>query len=331
MIGSRLQSYEIRSLLAEGRRGSLYLAVHPWLGRRAAIKVLKAGLSGDPSLRAGFLERVRATQALRHRHVVDLFDAGTLASGQPYVMMEHLEGEPLSDRLQRSPTIPWPVARRILEQVAAALAAAHRLGLVHGDLRPGDIFLCSDPSGAGELVKVLGFDGGAPGQGDGAGAGVDERTDIYALGAIAYHLITGAPPVADDARQTPPSVREIDPKVPSAVEALVGRALAKRPDDRFPSMRALLDALAATPGGPGGKATAEGATAEGSSATRRHRVLLGRLVAAGVGLGAALALWPWRPGASPPTRVQARPPPPPPAPVCPEPEPVPAAAAAAAR
>ena len=279
MIGTRLNNYEIVSLLGEGGMGMVYLARHPYMGRRAAVKVLRPELLHDKSLVARFMEEARATNAIQHPNIIDIIDVGLLPETQtPYLMMEFLDGESLAHRLQASRILSARDAVDIACQTAAALAAAHACHIIHRDLKPDNLYLLADPSlPSGSRVKVLDF-GIAKLRGDmrarsaqtksgilmgtpfymspeqcrGFAAGLDHRSDIYSLGIIVYEMLCGQLPFVSDGvgdllvrhiTEPPASLRTIVPTIPESLDGVVLRALAKAPDDRFDSMAAFAQAL----------------------------------------------------------------------------------------
>jgi serine/threonine-protein kinase len=279
VIGRHLNNYEIVSLLGEGGMGTVYLALHPIMGRKAAVKVLKPELARDESLVSRFFNEARAANAIRHPNIIDIIDVGMLPEDNvPYMLMEFLEGESLAARLERVRPLDVGQAVQIASQTASALAAAHSKGIVHRDLKPDNLFLVPDEMvGAGERVKVLDFGiaklrddmrgssmktrtgaimGTAaymsPEQCQGLIERIDHRTDIYALGIILYEMLCGAPPFISEGfgdiiimhvmkEPEPPYLK--NPAVPLEVSAAILRALAKAPDDRFQSMTELQVAL----------------------------------------------------------------------------------------
>lgn len=272
MIGKHINNYEVVSLLGEGGMGTVYLALHPIMGRKAAIKVLKPELARDESLVTRFFNEARAANAIRHPNIIDIIDVGLLPEENvPYMLMEFLEGESLATRLERSKHLPLESAVEIAIQTASALAAAHSQGIVHRDLKPDNLFLVPDEMiDSGERVKVLDFGiaklrddmrgssmrtrtgaimGTAaymsPEQCQGLIERIDQRTDIYALGIILYEMLCGAPPFLSEGfgdiiimhvmrEPEPPQLR--NPTVTNAVSNAILRALAKDPDHRFQSM-----------------------------------------------------------------------------------------------
>jgi serine/threonine protein kinase len=272
VIGKHLNNYEVVSLLGEGGMGTVYLALHPIMGRKAAVKVLKAELARDESLVVRFFNEARAANAIRHPNIIDIIDVGMLPEDNlPYMLMEFLEGESLSTRLDRVRPLPVDTAVEVAFQTASALAAAHSKGIVHRDLKPDNLFLVPDEMvGSGERVKVLDFGiaklrddmrgssmktrtgaimGTAvymsPEQCQGLIEKVDHRTDIYALGIILYEMLCGAPPFLSEGfgdiiimhvmrEPEPPQVK--NPAIPDGVAAAILQALAKDPTDRFQSM-----------------------------------------------------------------------------------------------
>jgi serine/threonine protein kinase len=137
--------------------GQVYLALHPGIGRYAAVKVLNPGDAADPQIVSRFITEARAANAIRHPNIVDIYDSGVLEGGTPYIVMEYLEGETLTKVLARGPVAPdeavdWGC------QVAEALAAAHACDVVHRDLKPDNLFLIPDAHRLGKKqVKVLDF------------------------------------------------------------------------------------------------------------------------------------------------------------------------------
>ncbi|HEY5283581.1 MAG TPA: serine/threonine-protein kinase, partial [Polyangia bacterium] len=272
MIGKHINNYEVVSLLGEGGMGTVYLALHPIMGRKAAIKVLKPELARDESLVMRFFNEARAANAIRHPNIIDIIDVGLLPDDNvPYMLMEFLEGESLATRLERSRIMEVGTAVEIASQTASALAAAHSKGIVHRDLKPDNLFLVPDEMVTnGERVKVLDFGiaklrddmrgssmktrtgaimGTAsymsPEQCQGLIEKLDHRTDIYALGIILYEMLCGGPPFISEGfgdiiimhvMKEPEPPQNKNPAVPDAVSEAILRALAKNPDDRFQSM-----------------------------------------------------------------------------------------------
>jgi serine/threonine protein kinase len=279
VIGKHINNYEVVSLLGEGGMGTVYLALHPIMGRKAAIKVLKPELARDESLVTRFFNEARAANAIRHPNIIDIIDVGLLPDDNvPYMLMEFLEGESLATRLDRVRPMDVASAVEIASQTASALAAAHSKGIVHRDLKPDNLFLVPDEMvGSGERVKVLDFGiaklrddmrgssmktrtgaimGTAaymsPEQCQGLIEKLDHRTDVYALGIILYEMLCGAPPFLSEGfgdiiimhvMKEPVHPQQLNPAVPHDVSAAILRALAKSPDDRFQSMHEFQAAL----------------------------------------------------------------------------------------
>jgi serine/threonine-protein kinase len=277
MIGETLGSYRVIRKLGEGGMGAVYLAEHALLHRKAAVKVLLPAFSNDEEVVQRFFNEAKATNAIAHPAIVQVFDVGTLKDGRAYLIMEFLEGESLDARLKRLGRLSVADALRITIHCASALAAAHQAGIVHRDLKPENIFLIPDPQvDGGERAKVLDFgiakltddrqSGSvktrtgsvmgtptymAPEQCRGAGE-VDHRADIYALGCVLFHLLCGRPPFVGQGlgeilvahmREPAPWARSFNPEVPPNVDAVLQRALAKAPEARFTSMTEFAAAL----------------------------------------------------------------------------------------
>ena len=276
--GQAFGNYRIVRLLGEGGFGEVYLAENPLLERRAAVKVLHAGLARDPELVRRFLNEARAASAIRHPNIIEVFDAGLTPEGAPYILMEFLEGVSLQKRLADKGRLGLELVLDIARQAGSALGAAHAAGIVHRDLKPENLFLMPDPNLPGAVrVKILDFgiakikrsaaSGGtlrtqaglimgspaymSPEQCKDS-ADVDFRSDIYSFGVIVYEALTGKPPfVAASATEilvmqltvNPVPLREGIAHVPAHLEAAVMRALAKERDKRFDSVASFVSAL----------------------------------------------------------------------------------------
>jgi serine/threonine-protein kinase len=279
VLGTTIGNYRVTAQLGEGGMGIVYLAEHPAIGRKAAIKVLHPRLAADPEVVSRFFHEARASNAIRHPNIVEAYDYGTRPDGAPYIIMEYLEGESLSARLERAGRLPLRTALDFAQQAAGALAAAHDKAIVHRDLKPDNLFITADPRvPGGEQLKILDFGiaklaasvenqishktrTGAlmgtplymsPEQCLGVKE-VDHRTDIYSLGCILHEMLCGAPPFVSEGfgalvnmhiNEPPPRVSKQRPDVPPAVERLILRMLAKKAEERFPSMLAVQQAIA---------------------------------------------------------------------------------------
>jgi eukaryotic-like serine/threonine-protein kinase len=267
--------YQIVKVLGEGGMGTVYEVRHVTLGRSAALKVLRADLAQEPELSARFLQEAQATAAIKHSGVVTILDFGRVADGRPYFAMELLTGQTLADAIHNGGPAPIPTAVAIAVKIADALGAAHAAGIVHRDLKPENVYLVGAMNENPD-VRVVDFGAAvilgrsrltkkgvvfgtphymAPEQA--AGKAIDHRTDVYALGIILYEMITGKVPFEGDtymgiltqhmfAEPAPPSrIRPERADELGILEAVVLRALAKEPSDRFASMTDLGVALQA--------------------------------------------------------------------------------------
>src|SRR6185295_10181512 len=224
MIGQSFGNYRAVSLLGEGGMGVVYLAEHPEIGRKVAVKVLHRDYARDESLLGRFLNEARAANAIRHPNIIEILDSGVLGDGTPFLVMELLEGQSLGGRLRSTGALAISTALDFAYQTASALGAAHKKGIVHRDLKPDNLYLVADPNDPErERIKVLDF-GIAKLQQGASGAdsvktrtgtlmgtpiymspeqcrgtkAVDHRSDMYSLGVIVYEMLVGHPPFVSE-------------------------------------------------------------------------------------------------------------------------------------
>jgi len=272
---TQIGAYRVLRRLGEGGMGSVWLAEHTMLGRRAAIKVLHAEYSSRSEFVTRFFNEARAATTIADPGIVQIFDYGLHTDGSAYIVMELLDGEPLDQRLARRGPLELPEALRIMRQVASSLGEAHSRDIVHRDLKPDNVFIVRDKEVAGgERAKILDFGIAklardhagirthtdammgtptymSPEQCRGAGQ-VDQRSDVYALGCMLFELLVGRPPfwaegmgeiIAMHLREAPPVPSSLRPSIPLEVDRLVLRCLAKDPAQRFANGSDLADAL----------------------------------------------------------------------------------------
>ncbi|MBW3628392.1 MAG: protein kinase [Gemmatimonadetes bacterium] len=276
VLGGR---YRIEEVIGRGGMGAVYRSLDERLGRRVALKVITVAMGDDPDtrrrVRARFHREARAAAALPHHpNVVPVYDYGTDDElGLDYIVMELLEGHDLATHLQRSGAPPLPTALRVLREAARGLAVGHRAGLIHRDVKPGNIFLARDHD---ELqVRMVDFgiakladdedtanqltqDGRLPHSPAYASPeqlrGLSQLTaasDVFSLGAVGYQLLSGERPFTDSDRNRmslglpvpPPSPRSRNQAIPASVDEIIQRALAFDAVDRFPDAIAMAAAL----------------------------------------------------------------------------------------
>jgi serine/threonine protein kinase len=265
----RLGSYRILKVLGAGGMGVVYQAEDMMLKRRVALKAMLPALATSSSSRQRFLREAQAAAAIEHEHIVTIYQVGE-DRGVPYLAMPLLQGEPLDRRLEREPILPLADTLRIGREIAEGLAAAHERGLIHRDVKPGNVWLES-PQGR---VKILDF-GLARSIGDpskltqqGAiigtpaymapeqarGEGVGPPCDLFSLGCVLYRLCTGELPfhgtdtlsaLVAVVMDTPVPPRERNSLVPQGLSDLVTRLLAKKPEDRPASAHTVAQMLQA--------------------------------------------------------------------------------------
>jgi serine/threonine-protein kinase len=270
--------YLLEKSLGEGGMGEVFQAVHQDIGKRVALKFLQARHCAMPATVTRFQREARIAAAAGHRGIVDIFDVGATDDGLPFMVMELLEGQSLHDLLFAGRQLDIETAAFIGCQVLSALAAAHGAGIVHRDLKPANIFLI-DTGAALPDIKLLDFgisrlvgstlpgedqsmtQTGAvlgtptymsPEQAMGEKERIDQRTDLYAMGVILYEMTTGTLPfVAANYNSLIVTIMTADPALPSthrpdiprALEAIIVKALARDPEDRFKSASEMFQAL----------------------------------------------------------------------------------------
>ena len=259
--GTEVASYRIVRILGRGGMSVVYLAEHDWLQRKVALKVLAPQLADDERFRERFVRESRLAASLDHPNVIPIYEAGA-TGGDLFIAMRFVEGSDLRTLLHEEGALEPARAIGILRQVAAALDAAHELGLVHRDVKPANVLLArarsSEPvehvyladfgltkrsasdsavTGTGQFVGT--FDYAAPEQFKGETP--DARTDVYSLGCVLFECLTGRPPFRSEneaglmyahLQQPPPPVTSERPDLPHEIDRVVGRAMAKSPDDR---------------------------------------------------------------------------------------------------
>jgi len=266
-----LEKYRLESVLGRGGMGVVLRVTHLHLGEELAIKILLPEAGGGPEVHARFLREAQSAVRLRGEHVARVGDVGVLPGGAPYMVMEYLRGGDLSSELARRGALPSGEVVDHVLQACEALAEAHALGIVHRDIKPSNLFLTRRPDGS-PLVKVLDFGiSKAPVDGQGvltrtdtvmgtpgymspeqmkASKDVDARADIWALGIVLYECLNGRRPfdaetfsatVLRAANEPPPPM---DPRIARGLQAVILRCLEKDRAARFPSIAALVAALA---------------------------------------------------------------------------------------
>jgi serine/threonine-protein kinase len=267
---TRIGRYDIVGLLGRGGMGVVYRGIDKALGREVAIKTLTSGISSDPEMLARFYEEGRKTGSFKHPNIVTVYELGD-HNGIPYIAMELVEGNPLDKLLQRGEPIPLVECLRIVEELCAALAYAHHNNVIHRDVKPANIFVQPDGrvklldfgiarleerksedinlTRPGHIIGTLGYM--APERL--RDKPVDGRSDIFAAGVVLYQLVSGQLPfTGEDSVVMQRIVNEPHAPLsskckdcPAALDAIVDRALAKSPDDRYSTAEDLGSDLAA--------------------------------------------------------------------------------------
>jgi serine/threonine protein kinase len=280
LVGSALGPYRIDREIGRGGMGVVYLAEHLHLNRMVALKVLGEQLSADEPFRQRFLRESRVAASLDHPNLVIVYDAGQVGD-LLYIAMRYVEGRDLREILNEKKRLSPDEAVAIVGQIASALGYAHDKLLVHRDVKPGNILVASDSTSPKAYLADFGLTRASESTSDITKTGtflgsvdyaapeqwknekMDARTDLYALACVLYECLTGSVPFDRDGQvavmyahmfdtPTPPSA--VNASLPPAIDDVIGKALAKAPDDRYPSCRAFMDEVE--------KALARSATSE---------------------------------------------------------------------
>lgn len=284
-IGPAVKDYRLTGRLGAGAMGEVYEGVHVLIGKRVAVKVLRAGAQDALNSAQRLIEEARAVNVVSHPGIVDIFDAGMLGDGRPYLVMERLEGTSLHEHLKANGALPLREVFHLLAGVLEPLAAAHRAGVIHRDLKPSNVFLCDAPSGL-PRVKLLDFGvarragrtealtqplttlGSLGFMGPEHLAGeVEPASDLYSVGCLAYQLVTGRP--VFDVRSPNElatqhlEVRPIAPRVhradtPLELDAWILWLLEKEPAERPSSAEVALAVLKEAEAASEGQGTVPG-------------------------------------------------------------------------
>ena len=310
VLGGR---YEIQGKLGSGGMAVVYKAKDTILGRAVALKTLHGHYAGEQIFRQRFKQEARAMASLDHPNVVKVYDI--CQDGEmPFIVAECVDGDDLGELLARSGKLNEMFTQRVAAQLLQALSYAHHRGVIHRDIKPSNILITRDGAvkvgdfGIARLIEDDEAETGEPGEVIGSarymspeqlqGKEATSRSDIYSAGVLLYHCLTGRPPFSGDvkslARQqlhaVPKPPRRLNKKISPRAEAVILKALAKRPEDRYPSAAAMLAGM--ENGLPGATSLTEARRPPAARGSRRRR---GRLVISSVlalfllGAGSALA------------------------------------------
>jgi serine/threonine protein kinase len=322
------ETYRLARLIGIGGMGAVYEGTHMQSGKRVAIKVMSRGLLAYPELQARFRREVKVTSELAHPHIVSVYGTGEARSGQPYLVMEFLEGEDLQTRLEREGAQDLSTTVAIVNQLASALTVAHAEGVVHRDLKPDNVFLVQRPDQA-VFVKIVDFgiskvlkpsatkltvaravfgtpEFMSPEQAAGQQELIDHRSDQWSLACLAWFVLSARLPFSQGdvtatlnqvmAATPTPLGAGVPPFLPE-VDKVLRRAMSKLREDRFPTIRAFARAFEAAATGAAVRPSGAGRQTEPASATpmpRPRRRGMGRWVALATLVVLAAAAWQFR-------------------------------------
>jgi serine/threonine-protein kinase len=273
---SRIAGYRLEEIAGRGGMGVVYRATHVGLGRPVALKLIAPDLADDPQFRERFQRESRLAASIDHPNVIPVYEAGG-QDGSLFIAMRWVEGDSLETLIRRGAGLEPARAATIIEQVAAALDAAHARGLLHRDVKPANVLVTAGPKEHVYLtdfglVKRMNASQGLTGSGQLLGTidyiapeqirrkEGDARSDVYSLGCVLFHCLTGRVPFeADDEiakiyahlNEQPARPSDLVPELPEALDGVVGRAMAKEPRDRYASAGALGRAVVAAASPPG--------------------------------------------------------------------------------
>jgi serine/threonine protein kinase/pSer/pThr/pTyr-binding forkhead associated (FHA) protein len=292
-VGTTIGGYRIVDLLGQGGMGVVYLAESTQTGARCALKLLTPDLARSQGFRERFVREARYANSMRHPNVIEVYDAGE-QEGVLFMAMQYVQGEDLKALLTREGRLDPSRTVALLGQVANALDAAHATGLLHRDIKPGNVMieaggglgaehtyltdfgLSKNPSedsialtAQGEFVGTIDYT--APELVLGKKA--DSRLDVYSLGCLFYECIAGAPPFPKERdvevlyahiQDPPPKITAVRPDVPPALDGVIAKSMAKKPGDRYDTCTAFIDAARAVVGGPAPPPPPPGVPAQGA-------------------------------------------------------------------
>lgn len=269
LLGITVQSYRIARKIGQGGMGQVYRAVHPAIGSRVAVKVLSYECAAQPTLVERFFAEARAVNMIRHEHIVNVLDLARLQDGRPFIVMEYLDGQPLSEVIRGQGPLKLTQTVDILLEVLAALGAAHDKGIVHRDLKPDNIFI--SPAGHAKVLdfgiaKLLPMADTGDGTKTGSllgtphymspeqamGRTADHRSDLYSVGVILYEAVTGRRPfdattlyalLKQQVESDPAPPSTFRHNLPPALQSVMARSLAKDPAQRFQDARQFANEL----------------------------------------------------------------------------------------
>ena len=263
-VGETFGGYRIESLLGRGGMGTVYLATHERLGRKVALKLIASELAHDEDFRVRFLRESQLAASLDHPNVIPIYDADEI-DGVLYLAMRYVSGPSLQALIRERGSLSPAETLRIADQIGGALDAAHRAGLVHRDVKPANIlvaepddhaYLCdfglAKQTSSKEMTQAGSFLGTvdycSPEQIE--GRPLDGRADVYSLGCVLFHGLTGQPPYMRETEfavlqahlaDPPPSLSSVRPDLPSSLDGVIATAMAKDPEARYPTAAALAD------------------------------------------------------------------------------------------
>ncbi len=273
--------YQLLRRMGEGGMGTVYEATHEALSRSVAVKVLRDKYADRSEVARRLVQEAKLASSIEHEHIVRILDSGTTPDGRPFIVMEHLRGESLADRIRREGALPEALVLAIVEQAASALSAAHARAIVHRDIKPENVFLVDQESDDRPSVKIVDFGISKSMSNDGQDSSLrltatgmvmgtplymspeqargddelDERVDVWALGVILYEALTGEVPFRANnylgviaqvlsAELIPPRQLRPELSISSGMEQIVLHAMARDRTQRYASMAEMADDLA---------------------------------------------------------------------------------------